>query len=152
MRHFTRLALLIVGALAISGSLQAGEKKLMHCFLFTPVEAATDADWKAFFQATDELPGKIPGLSRVWYGKLRRPFGYLDFTEQAGEARKQLQSGAQTASGEVRRVQRSFGVCMEFNDAEALNVYAKHPAHEEWVKAYSKVRQYGTSTFDILGQ
>jgi hypothetical protein len=152
MKQFNRLVLLTVGALALSGALQAGEKKLMHCFLFTPVEAATDADWKAFYQATDELPGKIPGLSRVWYGKLRRPMAILSFTQQGAEAGKQIQGGAKTATGEVQRVVRSSGVCMEFNDQEALNGYAKHPAHAEWEKAYSKVREYGTTTFDLLGQ
>ncbi|HWR53083.1 MAG TPA: hypothetical protein VN428_18375 [Bryobacteraceae bacterium] len=152
MKQFARFMLLTVGLLALSGALQAGEKKLMHCFLFTPVEAATDADWTAFYQATDGLPGKVPGLSRVWYGKLRSPFAFVNLTQQAAEARKELQGGAKTATGEVQRVVRSFGVCMEFNDLEALKVYSKHPAHAEWEKAYFKVREYGTNTFDIQGQ
>ncbi len=135
-----------------AGTLQAGEKKLMHCFLFTPVESAADADWKAFFQATDQLPGKVPGLSRVWYGKLRSPFGVLNFTEGSGAAAKQLREGAKTASGEVERKVRSWGVCMEFDSLDALNTYAKHPAHADWEKAYFKVREYGTNTFDIQGQ
>ena len=66
--------LICLAALALAtGSLSAAEKKLMHCFTFTPVEEATAADWDAFYKATDELPGKIPGLSRVWHGKLVRP-------------------------------------------------------------------------------
>ncbi len=144
--------LLTVGVLAVSGALQAGQKKVMHCFLFTPVEAATNADWTMFYEATDALPGKIPGLSRVWYGKLRSPMGVLSFTEQSAEAAKQIRGGAKTATGEVQRVVRSFGVCMEFNDLEALKAYSTDPAHAEWEKAYSKVREYGTTTFDLQGQ
>jgi hypothetical protein len=30
--------------------------------------------------------------------------------------------------------------------------YSKNPAHEAWVKAYEKVRVYGTTTFDIQVQ
>jgi hypothetical protein len=47
---------------------------------------------------------------------------------------------------------RKFGVCMEMDDEAALKVYADHAAHKEWEEAYSKVRQPGTTTYDILGQ
>ena len=41
---------------------------------------------------------------------------------------------------------------MEFDDAKALDVYANHPVHTEWVKVYEKVRVRGTTTLDILGE
>ena len=41
---------------------------------------------------------------------------------------------------------------MEFSDEAALKTYAVHPAHDDWIKAYEKVRVAGTTTFDILGQ
>ena len=41
---------------------------------------------------------------------------------------------------------------MELDDEDALSVYADHPAHTEWIKVYEKVRQRGTSTFDLLGE
>ena len=69
--------------------------------------------------------GKIPGLRKVWVGKLKRPLKQGD-------------------------VQREYGVAMEFDDEAALNVYATHPAHEVWIKAYEKVRVEGTTTIDIL--
>ena len=47
---------------------------------------------------------------------------------------------------------REYGACMELDDEDALSVYADHPAHTEWVKAYEKVRQRGTTTFDLLGE
>jgi hypothetical protein len=98
---------------------------LMHVFSYTPLPTATPADFAAFEKATKELVGKIPGLRKVWVGKLRRPL-------------------------KVDDVQREYGVAMEFDDEAALNVYATHPAHEAWIKAYEKVRVEGTTTVDIL--
>jgi hypothetical protein len=121
----------------------------MHCFAFTAIENASDADWQAFFRATDALPGKIPGLTKVWYGKLRSPLP--QFMPDA-KARKELAGGAKSATGEVTRVQRQWGVCMEMNDEATLKAYAADPAHKEWMDAYSKVRVPGTTTFDILGR
>ena len=110
-----------------SGIAPAGEKKLMHCFAFAPIESASVAEWRAFYEATDQLPKKIPGISHVWYGKLRRPLN-----GDGGE--------------------RKYGVCMEMANEDALKSYADHPFHKEWMNVYSKVRVEGTTTFDILGQ
>ncbi len=112
---------------------QAGEAGLMHCFAFTVIEEASDSDWKEFLKATDELPGKIDGLDKVWVGKLRRPLRVY-------------------GRGQSEPMQRQWGVCMSMTDEEALAVYAKHAAHAAWVQAYEKVRRPGTTTFDILGQ
>lgn len=141
---------LIVCLLAVAGALCGGEKKLMHCFFFTPVAEATDADWQAFFKATDELPGKIPGLNKVWYGKLVRPMSVLT-TSDSG-ARKKLAAGEKDVTAPINRLVREWGVCMEMDSAEALKVYADHPAHKEWETVYFKVRQYGTNTVDFVGQ
>ncbi len=123
-----RMVFLLGSLFLLAGLLQAGEKKLMHCFAFTAVKEATDADLKAFQAATDALPKKMPGIvTRIWLGKLRRPLN---------------------VGGEVRQ----YGVCMEMPDEAALKAYADHPAHKAWVEVYSKVRVEGTTTFDILGQ
>lgn len=103
------------------------QKTLMHVFAYTPLEGATQQDFDDFKKATADMVGKIPGLQRVWVGKLRRP----------------LRQGDQN---------RVYGVAMEFDDAKALDVYADHPVHTEWVKVYSKVRVEGTTTLDILGE
>ena len=132
-----------------SGVLSAGEKKLMHCFYFTPVEGAGQADWDAFAKATDALPGKIPGLTRVWRGKLARNLTILNADQ---ETAKKLRGGEKSVTGQVSSVARQYGVCMELDSADALKTYASHPAHTEWDAVYSKVRQYGTTTFDIIGQ
>lgn len=143
--------LLIVASVVLlaAGVVSAGEKKLMHCFTFTPIEAATEADWEAFYKATDELPGKIPGLSRVWHGKLVRPLAILG-TDR--ESSKKLMAGEKEVTGPVTRRVRTYGVCMEFADEAALKAYTPHPAHKEWEQVYGKVREYGTTTFDIIGR
>jgi hypothetical protein len=113
--------------LLFAGASMAGEKKLMHCFAFTPLKSAASADWDAFYKATDDLPKKIKGVTRVWYGKLASPF---------------------QADGQ----ERSYGVCMEMTDLAARRAYGNDPAHEAWSKIYSKVRDEPTTTFDIQGQ
>lgn len=135
--------------LLTTGVLSAGEKKLMHCFYFTPVEGASQADWDAFAKATDALPGKVPGLTRVWRGKLARN---LTLFNADPESAKKLRGGEKSVAGQVSAVVRQYGVCMEMDDAAALKTYASHPAHADWVAAYSKVRQEPTTTLDIIGQ
>ncbi len=131
-----------------SGSALRAQQKLMHCFYFTPVETATAADWDAFNKATEALPGKIPGLTRIWSGKLRVPQAIFNLADR--EAVKKLRAGEKSVTGEVTMTVRQYGVCMEMNGPETLKVYADHPAHKEWDAVYQKVRQYGTTTFDII--
>ncbi len=144
-----RVVICLAVLLCAAGVSAAADGKLMHCFYFTAVEGATDADWQAFYKATDALPGKIPGLVAVWYGKLRRPQGVF---APSAETRKGLKPDTTKITGEFSRLVRQHGVCMEFKDEAALKAYDPHPAHKEWVSVYEKVRQYGTNTFDILSE
>jgi len=128
MAHLVACAAL---ALLISPGARAGEKTLMHCFAWTPIKDATPADWQAFYQASDALPTKIPGITKVWYGKLQSP---LHLTGMEGPA------------------VREYGMCMEMASPDVLKAYAQDPYHKTWVEAYSKVRVEGTTTFNILGQ
>jgi antibiotic biosynthesis monooxygenase (ABM) superfamily enzyme len=112
----------------VAGRLSAGsEKTLMHVFAYTSLEGSTPQDYEAFKKATVEMVGAIPGLKRVWVGKLREPLA-------------------------VETRIHTYGVAMEFDNQQALDVYAKHPAHDQWVKIYEKVRKQGTTTLDILGE
>ena len=56
MRNFLIAA---AAAVLMSGALTAGEKSLMHCFAYTAIEGASQADWDAFYKASDELPKKM---------------------------------------------------------------------------------------------
>ena len=69
-----RRLVLWMAAMALgAASLQAADQPVMHCFAYTAIESATPAEWDAFTKATKELPGQIPGLTKVWLGKLSRP-------------------------------------------------------------------------------
>ena len=118
--------LLLAGCLA-GQQMGTPQKTLLHVFAYTPLEGATQKDFDDFTKATAGMVGKIPGLRRVWVGKLREPLPQ--------ESRL-----------------HTYGVAMEFDDAQALDVYAQHPAHTEWVKVYERVRVRGTTTLDILGE
>lgn len=124
-----RLAALLVGLLAYGGVLSAGEKGLMHCFAFTPLADAKEADWEAFYKATDELPEKVEGLQKVWVGKLRAPAKLTPNAEP-----------------------REYGACMLFDGPDALEAYDDHAAHRAWEEVYFKVREPGSTTFDIIGR
>jgi hypothetical protein len=149
MKTLNRVAVLTLSLMVLTGTLAAADGKLMHCFFFTPVAGATDADWQAFYKATDELPKKIPGLLNVWYGKLVRPMQLFNVD---AETRKKLSDATNKVEGQatITRVLRQHGVCMEFKDQAALKVYADHPEHKAWETAYSKVRIPGTTTVDFV--
>jgi hypothetical protein len=121
------MGLFVAVLLASAVSAVGAEKTLMHCFAFTPNASAGQADWDAFGKATNDLPGKIQGLQRVWYGKLRAPL-----KQPAGE--------------------RTHGVCMEFQNMAAFEKYGAkdNAAHNAWVDVYNKVKQGGTTTYQIL--
>jgi hypothetical protein len=147
-----RLLLVLLLAGLAAGCASAGEKKLMHCFAFTAIDSASPADWEAFFKATDDLPGTIPGLARVWYGKLRRPVALVTPADAASHKKAVAAGAGEEVTIPVRRVEQRWGVCMEMADEAALKTYAGHPAHKAWEQIYGKVRQPGTTSFDILGQ
>ncbi len=138
-------------ALCAAGMMQASEKKLMHCFAFTAIKDATPDDWKAFYAATDALPSKIDGISKVWYGKLASPLNLAMAAKVDPEMRKKLMGG-ETVPGDIAGVQRQYGVCMEMADEAVLKAYPSAPYHADWTKAYEKVRVAGTTTFNIVGQ
>lgn len=133
-----------------AGALTAGEKTVLHCFTFTPIEAASQSDWDAFYKATDALPGKIPGLKRVWYGKLNAPL-VVPRVNMDAEARKKFSAG-EAVTGEATALRRVHGACMEFDSIDAYKTYGSHAEHKTWEGVYGKVRQPGTTTFQIIGQ
>ncbi|MCX6608086.1 MAG: hypothetical protein NTV52_31480 [Acidobacteria bacterium] len=144
--------LTVTAALVMSAGLAtAAEKTMMHCFAFTPIEPATDAEWKAFYAATDALPKNIPAIKMVWAGKLRGPLA--TFTVDP-EARKKLVAGEKdVASTKTNRVVRSYGACFAMEGGpDALKAYTAAPYHKVWMAAYEKVRVAGTTTYDILAQ
>ena len=146
MRFFLTAA---VTLLLTSGLAPAGEKGMMHCFAFTVIPEATDADWKAFAAATDMWPSKFSGVQKVWHGKLRSPLAQYTIT---AEARKQLAAGEKDVDTKANRLMRQHGVCMLMDGPQTLKEYTGVPFHKEWMAKYEKVRVAGTTTYDILAQ
>src|SRR6476661_9058980 len=114
-----RLVTCLAG-LALSAAVSlAAEKTMMHCFAFTPIETASEAEWSAFYKATDDLPKKITGLKRVWYGKLARPLAQNQLKFADPEARKKMLADKKGTT-EFTVVERKNGVCMEFDNQKAF--------------------------------
>jgi len=137
--------------LIASFTVQAGEKTVMHCFAWTPVKEATPADWDAFYKASDLLPKRIKGLTKVWYGKLQSPLSQTSIAKIEPDNLAKLRAG-QTVTADITRTPREYGMCMQFVSAEALKAYDDHPFHKTWTDIYAKVRVEGTTTINILGQ
>ncbi len=146
MRFFLTAAATL---LLTAGLATAGEKGMMHCFAFTTIPEATDADWKAFAEATDQWPSKFSGIQKIWHGKLRSPLAQFTVT---ADARKKLTAGEKDVDTKANRMVRQYGVCMLMNGPETLKEYTASPFHKEWMAKYEKVRVAGTTTYDILGQ
>lgn len=150
---FSRMAHLVACAAVTLSALpaaHAGEKTLMHCFAWTAIKDATPADWQAFFQASDALPAKIKGITKVWYGKLQSPLTQI--APELDSATAQKFRAGESVTVPVKRVAREYGMCMEMTGPDALKAYNLDPYHKTWTDAYSKVRVEGTTTFNILGQ
>jgi hypothetical protein len=145
-------AILCIAALLLSYPVvNAGEKSVMHCFAWTSIKDATPADWDAFYKASDALPQKIKGITRVWYGKLESPLSQVDLGNLDADTVKKYRAG-EAITVPVKRMVREYGMCMEFTGPEALKAYDADPYHKIWADAYAKVRVEGTTTYNILGQ
>jgi hypothetical protein len=152
MKSYFVASLACCALLAIShGTAFAGDKTVMHCFAWTPIKEASQADWDAFYKASDELPKKIKGIKRVWYGKLVSPLNQVSLGKVEKSDFSKYQAG-EPINAEIKRVNREYGMCMEFTDASALKAYDTDPFHKIWTDAYAKIRVDGTTTFNILGQ
>jgi hypothetical protein len=146
-----RARFLLPATLLIALTAQAGEKKIMHCFAWTPVKEATPADWDAFYKASELLPKKIKGLTKIWYGKLDSPLSQIAIAKIEQDKLQKLRAG-ETVTAEISRTPREYGMCMEFASLDALKAYDADPYHKTWTDAYAKVRVEGTTTVNIIGQ
>src|SRR5437899_11008195 len=115
----TRIAACAATFLLMSGAASAADKTLMHCFAWTSIKEATPDDWQAFFKASDALPGKIKGISKIWYGKLVAPLNQNMLGQIDPESFKKLRAGEKVTS-EESRVNRDWGMCMEMASEDAL--------------------------------
>ena len=144
------MRILLALLLAAGACANAGEKSLMHCFAYTPIAEATAADWEAFNAASDAMPKKIPGVIRVWHGKLSNPLNLVVAADAAD--RKKVATGEKDVAGKLVLQRREYGMCIEMKDEATLKTYTQQAYHKVWSEAYAKVRVAGTTTYNILGQ
>ena len=126
MTHTKKTVLAIAGALSLftAGVLFGANKfnqpkTLVHVVTIQWNDGTTDAQKQAVYDGVRKMAGEIPGIRTVWTKPIKvQGEGY---------------NGA---------------FVMEFENKEALDAYAKHPAHAEWMKVYSPVHKEST-THDI---
>jgi hypothetical protein len=123
-RHKTVLA--VAGALGLftagllMGANKFGQPKtLIHVVTVQWNDGTTDAQKQAVYDGVRKMAGEIPGIRNVWTNPIK--------------VQGQGYNGA---------------FVMEFDSKEAMDAYAKHPAHDEWAKVYGPAHKEST-THDI---
>ena len=94
-------------------------KTLVHVVTIQWNDGTTDAQKQAVYDGVRKMAAEIPGIRNIWT--------------------KPIKVQGQGYTG-------AFAI--EFDSKEALDAYAKTPAHAEWMKVYSPVHKEST-THDI---
>ena len=125
-------ALCLVGGMMFVAGLLVGQerastqKTVIHAASWTALDTLTPEQFDNFKKETAAMVGKVPGLRRVWVGKLREPV---------------------TFDGN----KRNYGIVLEFDDVKSKTAYSdKHPM--PWYNDFNKVRKPGSSNFDVIGE
>ena len=126
MTRGKRAGLAIAGALSIfaAGVLVGANrfnqpKTLVHVVTIQFNDGTTDAQKQAVYDGVRKMAGEIPGIRNIW-----------------------------TKPVKVQGEGYTGAFAMEFDSKEALDAYAQHPAHSEWMKIYGPVHKEST-THDI---
>ena len=126
MTRSKRTTLAVAGALSLfaTGILFGANrfnqpKTLLHVVTIQWNEGTTDAQKQAVYDGIRKMAGDVPGIRSIWTKPIKvQPEGY---------------DGA---------------FAIEFDSKDALDAYAKHPAHAEWMKLYSPAHK-SSNTHDI---
>ena len=104
------LALLGLGVLAAANN-YGKPKTVIHFITIKWKPEATPEQRQAAVYGVEKMAAQIPGIKNVWL-KTKRVQG----------------AGFESV------------IAIEFENEEAIKVYEKHPAHDEWYKVYIPVR------------
>jgi hypothetical protein len=128
-----RSSVVLAGALLfVSGWLLGNENAVtqqttIHAAAWTAADSMTQQDFDNFKKLSAGLVGQVPGLRRIWVGKLAKPI---------------------TAEG----IQRNYGVVLEFDDAKSKEAYSSNRP-PEWYATLNKLRNpQGSTSFDVVGE
>ena len=102
------------------------QKTTIHAAAWTARADLTPQEFERFKAETAAMVGVVPGLKRAWVGKLRAPA---------------------TFDGN----KRDYGIVLEFDNVKSKEAYSdKHPM--PWYEDFGKIRQPGSSNFDVVGE
>jgi hypothetical protein len=118
-------ALLALGAgIGIAANKYGKPKSVIHVVTLYYKDGTTDAQKKAVLDGIEKMAASIPGIKNVWLRPIK---------VQGNVQEKQ-------PDGTVQNKMMTDAFVIEFENEEALKVYADHPAHKEWEKIYVPVR------------
>ena len=127
-----KLCLLVIGCALFLGGWVLGQetvstqKTTIHAAAWTARADLTPQEFEKFKIETAQMVGTFPGLKRAWVGKLRAPV---------------------TFDGN----KRDYGIVLEFDNVKSKEAYSdKHPS--PWYEDFGKLRQPGSSNFDVVGE
>lgn len=102
------------------------QKTVIHAAAWTALDGVTQQDLDNRKKESAALVGQVPGLRRVWGGKLRVPIT-------------------------VEGVQRNYGSILEFDDLQSREAYTNNrPAR--WYDGLNRLRQPSSTNFDVVGE
>ena len=91
-------------------------KTIIHAVTIKWKEGTSEADEQKVIEGVKEMAAKIPGIKNVWLKSTR-----------------------------VQPQDFHAAFVIEFADRAAADLYAEHPAHEEWLKIYMPIREASRS-------
>lgn len=116
------LGMLLFAAGVVVGANQYGKPKtVLHIVTVKWKAGTTQEQIQAAIQGVEKMAREIPGIKNIWLTPIK------------------VQGGMDTA------------FAMEFESKEALDAYAKHPAHDEWYKVYIPIRERSV-THDLTNE
>lgn len=105
------------GAGYVAGQNQFGmPKTIIHLSLIKWKEGTSEADQMKVIKGVKKMALQIPGIKNIWIKPARM---------------------------QPRDFHAAFVI--EFKDREAADLYAEHPAHEDWLKYYLPIRETSIS-------
>jgi hypothetical protein len=123
-----RLFLTLAGLVLLAGAvaLYAADKpkSIIHVVTLHYKEDTTDAQKKAVLDGIEKMGREIPGITRIWLKSTKVQGGYP----------------LKQSDGQYKIVPMTDAFVMEFKDEAAFKAYADHPAHKDWEKTYTEVR------------
>ncbi len=134
------LALLAIGVASGYAANKFGKpRSVVHIVTLYYKDGTTDEQKKAVLAAVEKMAAELPGIKNVWLKSTKVQGAYMEKVTDSKEK-----------PAEVSYKPRPFtdAFVIEFEDQNAFEKYADHPAHKAFEETYLPVRGRST-THDI---